>query len=305
MTRRKSKARTAAVSRHPEQAASSRFPGPQGDLQVVTVVEMSPDEFPGEIAESYPAACAALGVPPSRSGYGLVLDQDEAGARWTRITTDVQGTQRARSFWQSDIEYGYEPSPGTVTAVLPGWPVNCRLTLLGLPEPSDPPGALQPPGWDVQTSRRAIADDIATELADTGHQDTKQYVEAQRWEALNMGDTDLRPVLPRLIDLRTPLEPGDPAQVVVDRALAQAWQLAVAGKPPPGSIRMRKAWPRDRVIRASGDGWTLVARTGSPPVLILLADEARRRGAIDVSKADRAHQLLDGLTAAAAQSSGS
>jgi hypothetical protein len=303
VTRKKNKAGTAAPSRHPEQAARSS--GPQGDLQVVTVVEMSADEFPGEIAESYPAACAALGVPPSDSGYGLVLDQDAAGARWTRITTDVQGTQTARSFWQSEIEYGYEPPPATVTAILPGWPVNCRLALLGLPEPHDPPGALRPPGWDVQTSRRAIADDIATELADTGHQDASRYAEAQRWEALNMGDTDLRPVLPRLIDLRAPLEPGDPAQVVVDRALAQVWQLAVAGKPPPGAIRIRKAWPRDRVIRVAGDGWALVARTGSPPTLILLADEARRKGAIDISGSDRAHQLLDGLTAAAARSSGS
>lgn len=49
-------------------------------LQVVTVVEMSADEFPGEIAESYSAACAALGVPPWDCGYGLVLDQDMTAA---------------------------------------------------------------------------------------------------------------------------------------------------------------------------------------------------------------------------------
>jgi hypothetical protein len=230
----------------------------------VTVLEMSAEEFPGEIAEDYPAACAALGVPPSDGGYGLVLDQDTAGARWTRVTTDVGGIRTAQSFWHSGLEYGYEPPPGTVTATLPGWPVLCTLGLLGLPEPRDPPGALRPPDLsDLRAQRRAIADDIAAELADTGHQDAKEYAEGRRWEALNMGDTDLRPIPPRLIDRRAPLRPGDPAQLAVDRALDEAWQLAEATEPQPGAIRVRKAWPREKVIRATGDGWTLVARKGT------------------------------------------
>jgi hypothetical protein len=304
MSRKKGKARSQVMDRYPERIAPQ--PEPQAELQVVTAAEMSADEFPGEIAESYPAACAALGIPPGDGGYGLVLDQDLAGARWTRVTTDVQGIRTAQSFWNSDIEYGYEPPPGTVIATLPGWPVHCTLALPGLPEPHDPPGAIQPPDFsDLPTQRRALADDIAAELADTGHQDAKQYAEAERWQALNMGDTDLRPILPRLIDFRAPLRPGDPAQLAVDRALGLAWKLAATAKPPPGAIRVRKAWPRDRVILATGDGWTLITRTGSSPVLILLADEARRKGAIDVSGADRAKQLLDGLMAAAARSSGS
>jgi hypothetical protein len=303
VSRKKSKARSPVLRRYPERPA--RQPEPQGELQVVTVVEMSADEFPGEIAEGYAAACAALGVPASDGGYGLVLDQDTTGARWTRVTTDVEGIRTARSFWHEGLQYGYEPPPGMVRATVPGWPVECSLALLGLPEPHDPPGALRPPDLsELPTQRRAIADDIAAELADTGHQDYKEYAEARRWQALNLGDTDLRPVLPRLIDLRAPIGRGDPAQLTVDRVLGHAWELATAAKPAPGAIRIREAWPRDRVIRATGDGWTLVARTGSPPLLILLADEARSNGAIDVSNADRAHELLDGLTAAADRSSG-
>ena len=54
------------VQRYPERPA--RPPAPQGELQVVIVLEMSADEFPGEIAEGYAAACAALGVPASAAG---------------------------------------------------------------------------------------------------------------------------------------------------------------------------------------------------------------------------------------------
>ena len=47
------------MHRHPVRA--TRFLEPQGELQVVPVVEMSADEFLGEIAESYPAPCAPVG----------------------------------------------------------------------------------------------------------------------------------------------------------------------------------------------------------------------------------------------------
>jgi hypothetical protein len=56
---------------------------------MVTVVEMSPEDYPGEIAGSYGEACAALSVTSAEGGYWLVLDQDESGAQWTRVTTDV------------------------------------------------------------------------------------------------------------------------------------------------------------------------------------------------------------------------
>lgn len=132
-------------------ASRARTPGSASELHVVTVVELSPDEYPGELGASYGQACAALGLPDSPGGYGLILDLDDDGARWTRATTDVQGIRSIQSFWKSGLEAGYEPPDGTVTATLPGWPVECSLGLLGLPRPHDPPGtpALRPAtgGW--------------------------------------------------------------------------------------------------------------------------------------------------------------
>jgi hypothetical protein len=161
---------------------------------MVTVVEMSPEDYPGEIAGSYGEACAALGVASAEGGYGLVLDQDEAGARWTRVTTDVQGIRSAQSIWNTGIECGYEPPPETVTATLPGWPVNSALSVAGLPRPHDPPGAVRGQEWPEQVPRRrAVADGVVNELAGTGHQDAAQYAEAQRWRAMEMGETDLEP----------------------------------------------------------------------------------------------------------------
>jgi hypothetical protein len=303
MSSKKRKARTSTVRRHSEQPAP--VPRPQGELQMVTVVEMSPEDYPGEIAGSYGEACAALGVTSVESGYGLVLDQDEAGARWTRVTTDVDGIRSVQAIWNTDIECGYEPPPETVSATLPGWPVDRSLGLAGLPRPHDPPGALRGQEWPAQVPRRrAVADGIARELADTGHWDAARYAELQRSRAWELGDTELKPVLPRLIDLRRPLGPGDQAQAAVDRALSEAWELADVPKPPPGAVRTRKSWPSGLVIRATGSDWTLVARTGPPPLLILLADDAPRR-VLDVSGVDQASALLDALTAAAARSAGS
>jgi hypothetical protein len=135
--------------------------------------------------------------------------------------------------------------------------------------------------------RRAVADGVVSELVDAGHQDAAQCAEAQRWRAREMCDTGLEPVPPRLVDLRQPLGPGDPAHAVADRALSEAWKLAAAAKPPPGSVHARRSCPSGRVIRATGSDWTLVARTGTPSMLVLIADDAPRR-LLDVSGADQA-----------------
>jgi hypothetical protein len=75
----------------------------------------------------------------------------------------------------------------------------------------------------------------------------------------------------RLIDMRGRIPPGHPAHQAVDRALAAAWSLAAATKPPPRSVRIRKASPgKARLVRATGDGWILLGRTDGP--VILLAD---------------------------------
>lgn len=91
--------------------------GPRGALECVTAVEMTPEDFPGELGETYPQACAALGVPEREEGYGLSLDQDKTGARWTRLTTDPQAVRSARALWHSEIQFGYEPEETDVRRV--------------------------------------------------------------------------------------------------------------------------------------------------------------------------------------------
>jgi hypothetical protein len=276
------------------------IPEPAGGLHVVTVAELSPDEFPGELGASYEQACAALRLPASPGGYGLVLDLDDGGARWTRAVTDVEGIKGVQSLWSTGMEAGYEPPDGTVAATLPGWPVDCGLGFAGLPEPHDPPGmrALRPPPerWGP-ARRRGMTDLIAGELADSGHQDPGEYHQARQVERWNFGETDLVPQEPRLIDLRARLAEGHPARPAVERAVTAAWRLAATAKPPPGSVRSRGAWPRPaRVIRAAGGKWSLAGRTGGP--VILLLDELAGVP-VDISDTPRAAELLDALTAAA------
>ena len=263
---------------------------------------MTPEEFPGELGASYQEACGLIGVPPRDGGYGLVLGQDESGACWTQVSTDLSGITTARSVWAMGLESGYQAPPGTVTATVPGWPVPCTLAVAGLPDPHDPPGTRAAPDQagpgSRQARRRALADQLVSELADSGHQDAAQHAEAQQWHALNMGDTEVSPVLPRLIDLRVRATPGYPGRPAADRAISQAWQLAATATPPPGTVRVRTAWPAARVVRASGDGWTLTARGGDQPLLILLLDDVP--GIIlDISDTSQAAELIDALTAAA------
>ena len=284
----------------PGTAGGAATPGPIDGLHVVTVAELSPGEYPGELGTSYEQACAALRLPASPDGYGLALDLDDNGARWTRATTDVEGIRGVQSFWNTGLDAGYEPPAGTVAATLPGWPVDCNLGLAGLPEPHDPPGtqALRPPPerWGP-ARRRGMTDLIVGELADSGHQAPGQYHQARQEQHWNFGETDLIPAEPRLIDLRARLTGGHPAQPAVDRAVTAAWQLAATAKPPPGSVRSRGAWPRPaRVIRATGDKWSLAGRTGGP--VILLLDELAGVP-VDISDSPKAAELLNALTAAA------
>lgn len=275
-------------------------PVPNGELHLVTVVELSTEEYPGELGTSYDQACAALGLRAAPGGYGLLLDLDDDGARWTRVTSDMQGTRAAQSIWNSGVEVGYEPPDGTVAMTLPGWPVECVLGLQGLPEPHDPPGTavLRAPsrGWSP-ARRRAMADQAASELADSGHQSAEQYHEARQWQHWNLGESDLIPQQPRLIDIRQPLTGNHPARSAADRAITAAWRLAATVKPPPGSVRSGPAWPRPaRLIRPTGDKWSLAGRTGGP--VILLLDEAPGFP-FDISDAPKTAELLDALTAAA------
>ncbi|MGH3157435.1 MAG: hypothetical protein ACRDNF_12770, partial [Streptosporangiaceae bacterium] len=100
-------------------------------------------------------------------------------------------------------------------------------------------------------------------------------------------------------DLRVIIGASHPAYQHVERALAAAWKLAAAGKPPPGSVRAQKAHPGNaRLVRAHGDGWTLAARTDGPAVL--LADQLPG-AVIDLDGTPELAGLLAALTAAAAR----
>lgn len=124
----------------------------------------------------------------------------------------------------------------------------------------------------------------------------EDYIEAERWDAYNMGDTDPSPPPARLIDMRERIPPGHPAHQAVDRALAGAWSLAATTRPPPGSVRTRTASRNARLVRASGDGWTLVGRTDGP---VLLLTDALPGLPVDIDDAPRLPELLTALTAAA------
>ncbi|HEY5988260.1 MAG TPA: hypothetical protein VIV12_18070 [Streptosporangiaceae bacterium] len=113
-----SSARVTARSVEPGQDRPKR-PGSPGRLQTLTALLLTAEEFPGELGESFAAACAAVGVKPVPHGYGLVLAQDKQGGRWTQITDDARGVDSARSIWSMGLECGYEPPDGSVVAVRP------------------------------------------------------------------------------------------------------------------------------------------------------------------------------------------
>ena len=128
---------------------------------MVTALLMTPGEFPGELAETFPEACAALDVAPAAHGYGLILAQAQDGGRWTQITTDASGVSSAQSIWNMGLVCGYQPPEDSVVAIRPGWPVECVLGLAGLGEPHYPldPGesVLRPPQRGTPGRRRGMS----------------------------------------------------------------------------------------------------------------------------------------------------
>ncbi|MFJ3581920.1 hypothetical protein ACIPPS_06750 [Streptomyces sp. NPDC090127] len=142
-------------------------------LYVLTAVLLTPAQFPSVLGDDYPAACAALGLEPYAEGYGLVLGQDGAGARWTVIIDDVSLVAVAISSWDCGMEYDLSPDERTVVAALPGWPLAVATAAAGLPAPHDPEpeegdlAPLSPPdddGWGP-AQRRLGADEVALQWA--------------------------------------------------------------------------------------------------------------------------------------------
>lgn len=311
LTSNRSAAPPDAVS---EAAESNQSPDPPATvrrLDTVTVELVTPDDFPGEFAESYEAACGVLGVEPRPAGYALALALDRDGARFSVVSTDVPGASAVLALWHDSILAGFDPAPSTVVATRPGWPVACVFGLADRPMPHDPEPAehgppLRPPegAARIAAGRRLMADLIAEELATSGGQSQTEYEEPWLMRQYDFGDTDPEPPPMRLMDLRTRVRPdagsSEPDAAVmlteIHDALQEAWALSTASSPPAGAIRCRSVYRSTRVVRASGEGWSLVARTEGPAILLL---DTMPGTPLEVGEDPIVHGLAEALTDAA------
>ncbi|MFF4749654.1 hypothetical protein ACWD5R_03210 [Streptomyces sp. NPDC002514] len=241
-------------------------------LYVLTAVLLTPAQFPSVLGDDYPAACAALGLAPLADGYGLVLGQDGAGARWTVVIDDVSLVAVAIASWDCGMEHDLSPDERTVVAALPGWPLAVAVAAPGVPAPHDPgPDVVDgPPLTPPDTStwgpaqRRLGADEIALQWA--------------VWrEQIDEADLPAPAPAPQRAPGTTSEAASDGAPEPatghrgIRRVLAEA-RAYVDAPPPLGRIRSAFAPGNARTLRADGPGWSLVARTDDI-AFVLLDDE--------------------------------
>ncbi|MFF3645025.1 hypothetical protein [Streptomyces sp. NPDC002564] len=237
-------------------------------LYVLTAVLLTPAKFPSVLGDDYPEACAALDLAPLAAGYGLVLGQDGAGARWTVVVDDVSLVAVAIASWDCGMEYDLSPDERTVVAALPGWPLAVAVAAPGVPAPHDPepePGSedrasLRPPESDTwgPAQRRLGADEIALQWA--------------AWRT-QIDDGDFATDAADAADGTAEEAPADAAETPltgVRRVLAEA-RAYVDTPPPLGRVRSSFASGDARTLRADGPGWSLVARTDD--IAFVLLDE--------------------------------
>ncbi|MEU8774926.1 hypothetical protein [Streptomyces sp. NPDC048606] len=219
-----------------------------GSLYVLTAVLLTPTRFPTMLGDDFPEACALLGIPPAPDGYGLVLGQDQEGARWTVVVDDVALVASAVAAWDCGIDHELSPDERSIVVSLAGWPLDLTVAAPGIPEPHDPEqGAdgtgrvpLAPPSADAwgPVQRRLGADQIAREWADWGGREAEDGGAASA------------------------AHPG------LARALREAVAYAREA-PPPGRVRSSFAGEGTRTLRADGPGWSLVARTDGAAFVLL------------------------------------
>ncbi|MGW1431731.1 hypothetical protein ACWD6K_24350 [Streptomyces sp. NPDC002431] len=244
-------------------------------LYVLTAALLTPAQFPTALGDDYPAACAVLGIEPYVEGYGLVLGQDGAGARWTVVVEDVSLVAVAIAAWDCGMEYDLSPDDRSVVCALPGWPLPLAVAAPGVAAPHDPApdpeaeGAdrapLSPPDTETwgPAQRRMGADEIAHQWA--------------AWRQQIDDATDFAPASPAPDshpEVKGESEAGSGASSGahpgVRRVLAEAREY-VDSPPPPGRVRSSFATEEARMLRADGPGWSLVARTDD--IAFVLLDE--------------------------------
>ncbi len=218
-------------------------------LYVLTAALLTPAKFPSLLGDDYPAACAALDLPPLADGYGLVLGQDGSGARWTVAVSDTALVAVALATWDCGLPYELSPDERDIVSTLPGWPLAVAVAAPGLPAPHDPSEEdggrppLAPPdaGEWGPAQRRLGADEIALQW--------------KTWRAQVDDGSDFA-------------APGEFRNPHVRRVLAQARAYA-DNPPPPGRVRSSFAEEGARALRADGPGWSLVARTDDIAFVLL------------------------------------
>src|SRR5690242_11424688 len=262
-------------------AGTDEEPVATGDddaLYVLTAVLLTPAKFPSVLGDDYPEACAALGLAPLADGYGLVIGQDGAGARWTVVIDDVSLVAVAIASWDCGMEYELSPDERTVVAALPGWPLAVAVAAPNVPAPHDPAPdaadrpALAPPdttSWGP-AQRRLGADEIALQWAMWRGQINEADFLAPGGSAPVQGggaDPQDDPADARGGGADTPPR----GHRGVRRVLAEA-HAYVDTPPPLGRIRSSFAPGDARTLRVDGPGWSMVARTDDM-AFVLLDDE--------------------------------
>ncbi|WP_432182166.1 hypothetical protein [Streptomyces sp. NBC_00063] len=268
-------------------------------LYVLTAVLLTPAKFPSVLGDDYPEACDALGLPPLADGYGLVLGQDGAGARWTVVIDDVSLVAVAIASWDCGMEYELSPDERTVVSALPGWPLALSVSAPGVPDPHDPAHdpeimdgpPLTPPNTETwgPAQRRLGADEIALQWASwreqiddgaflTEDSDDSDGVSGAEGTDGRNADSTAAPTTDSG-DAATATSSGSDTEAQSSRAphagirrvLAEV-RAYVDSPPPLGRVRSAFASGDARTLRADGPGWSMVARTDDI-AFVLLDDE--------------------------------
>lgn len=272
-------------------------------LYVLTAVLLTPAKFPSVLGDDYPEACAALGLAPLATGYGLVLGQDGAGARWTVVVDDVSLVAVAIASWDCGMEYDLSPDERTVVAALPGWPLAVAVAAPNVPAPHDPEPEeadqkpLSPPQSDTwgPAQRRLGADEIALQWAAWREQidDADFSTDSADGDATQEGGADpgSGEASAAVTDAAVESDAAQAPLTGVRRVLAEA-RAYVSTPPPPGRVRSSFASGEARILRADGPGWSMVARTDD--IAFVLLDEEPGE-VLPVGRGPELPSLLDAL----------